>query len=46
VRKRRKTGFTLPIKEWLQQEGEVEVGKRSWARRVYREMFSPARGYW
>jgi len=46
VRKRRKTGFTLPIREWLQQEGEVEVGKRSWAKRVYREMFSAARGYW
>ncbi|MEK6373265.1 MAG: asparagine synthase (glutamine-hydrolyzing) [Acidobacteriota bacterium] len=46
VRKRRKTGFTLPIKEWLEQEGEKEVGKRSWARRVYREMFSDARGYW
>src|SRR2546423_440025 len=46
VRNRRKTGFTLPIKEWLQQEGKVEVGKRSWARRVYREMFSGGRGYW
>jgi asparagine synthase (glutamine-hydrolysing) len=46
VRKRRKTGFTLPIKEWLQQEGEVEVGKRSWAKKVYAEMFSPERGHW
>jgi asparagine synthase (glutamine-hydrolysing) len=46
VRNRRKTGFTLPIKEWLRTEGEVEVGKRSWAKRVYREMFSDARGYW
>ena len=46
VRKRRKTGFTLPIKEWLRQEGEVEVGKRSWAKRVYREIFSPRRGTW
>jgi asparagine synthase (glutamine-hydrolysing) len=46
IRNRRKTGFTLPIKEWLQTEGEVEVGKRSWAKRVYREMFSSSRGYW
>jgi asparagine synthase (glutamine-hydrolysing) len=46
VRTRRKTGFTLPIKEWLEQEGEVEVGKRSWARKVYAVMFSPERGSW
>ncbi|HYR29954.1 MAG TPA: asparagine synthase (glutamine-hydrolyzing) [Thermoanaerobaculia bacterium] len=46
VRQRRKTGFTLPIKEWLQQEGRVEFGKRSWARKVYEVMFSPANGYW
>jgi asparagine synthase (glutamine-hydrolysing) len=46
VRARRKTGFTLPIKEWLQQEGRVEFGKRSWARKVYEVMFSPANGYW
>jgi asparagine synthase (glutamine-hydrolysing) len=46
VRNRRKTGFTLPIKEWLQQEGRVEHGKRSWARKVYEEMFSAKRGYW
>ncbi len=46
VRTRRKTGFTLPIKEWLRQEGRVEFGKRSWARKVYEEMFSPANGYW
>lgn len=46
VRKRRKTGFTLPITEWLKQEGEVEFGKRSWAKRVYSEMFSSARGDW
>jgi asparagine synthase (glutamine-hydrolysing) len=46
VRTRRKTGFTLPIKEWLQQEGRVEFGKRSWARKVYEEMFSSARGSW
>jgi asparagine synthase (glutamine-hydrolysing) len=46
VRQRRKTGFTLPIKEWLQQEGKVEFGKRSWARKVYEVMFGPDRGYW
>jgi asparagine synthase (glutamine-hydrolysing) len=46
VRNRRKTGFTLPIREWLQQEGKVESGKRSWARKVYEEMFSKARGHW
>ncbi|MGZ4778874.1 MAG: asparagine synthase (glutamine-hydrolyzing) [Thermoanaerobaculia bacterium] len=46
VRKRRKTGFTLPIKEWLQQEGRVEFGKRSWARKVYEVMFSAANGDW
>ncbi len=43
---RRKTGFTLPIKEWLQQEGAVEHGKRSWARKVYEVMFSDAMGRW
>ncbi|MDP9191683.1 MAG: asparagine synthase (glutamine-hydrolyzing) [Acidobacteriota bacterium] len=46
IRTRRKTGFTLPIREWLQQEGRVEFGKRSWARKVYEVMFSPANGYW
>jgi asparagine synthase (glutamine-hydrolysing) len=46
VRERRKTGFTLPIKEWLKQEGRVEFGKRSWARKVYEVMFSSANGYW
>jgi asparagine synthase (glutamine-hydrolysing) len=46
VRNRRKTGFTLPIKEWLKQEGRVEFGKRSWARRVYEVMFAPGKGYW
>jgi len=46
VRERRKTGFTLPINEWLRDEGRVEHGKRSWARRVYAEMFSDARGHW
>jgi asparagine synthase (glutamine-hydrolysing) len=46
VRQRRKTGFTLPIREWLKDEGRVEFGKRSWARRVYEEMFASARGSW
>ncbi|HMC22649.1 MAG TPA: asparagine synthase (glutamine-hydrolyzing) [Thermoanaerobaculia bacterium] len=46
VRHRRKTGFTLPINEWLREEGRVEHGKRSWARRVYEAMFSPERGNW
>jgi asparagine synthase (glutamine-hydrolysing) len=48
VRQRRKTGFTLPIKEWLTQEGtgRVEPGKRSWARKVYEVMFGDAMGYW
>jgi asparagine synthase (glutamine-hydrolysing) len=48
VRQRRKTGFTLPIKEWLTQESAnpVEFGKRSWARKVYEVMFGEDRGYW
>lgn len=46
VRTRRKTGFTLPIKEWLKQEGRVELGKRSWARKVYEVMFGPENGNW
>ena len=48
VRQRRKTGFTLPIKEWLTQEadGRVEFGKRSWARKVYEVMFGTGMGYW
>jgi asparagine synthase (glutamine-hydrolysing) len=46
VRTRRKTGFTLPIKEWLKQEGRVEFGKRSWARKVYEVMFSSGMGFW
>ncbi len=48
VQQRRKTGFTLPIKEWLTQEadGRVEFGKRSWARKVYEVMFGEERGYW
>ena len=46
VRNRRKTGFTIPIKEWLKQDGAVEFGKRSWARMVFEVMFSPQNGYW
>jgi asparagine synthase (glutamine-hydrolysing) len=46
IRTRRKTGFTLPIKEWLRQEGRVEFGKRSWARKVYEVMFGDDMGYW
>ncbi|HET8797832.1 MAG TPA: asparagine synthase (glutamine-hydrolyzing) [Thermoanaerobaculia bacterium] len=46
VRKRRKTGFTLPIREWLKDEGNAEPGKRSWARKVYEVMFSPENGSW
>ncbi len=43
VRKRRKTGFTLPIREWLASQ---EHGKRGWARKVYEVMFGADRGYW
>jgi asparagine synthase (glutamine-hydrolysing) len=46
VRNRRKTGFTVPIREWLAQEGAADVGKRSWAMRVFEVMFSDANGYW
>ena len=49
VRQRRKTGFTLPIREWLRQDdagGKVEFGKRGWARKVYATMFGADRGYW
>jgi asparagine synthase (glutamine-hydrolysing) len=44
VRQRRKTGFTLPIKEWLTEEGRVEHGKRSWARKVFDVMFASGMG--
>ena len=44
VRNRRKTGFTLPINEWLKEEGRVEFGKRSWARKVYERVFAESRG--
>ena len=44
IRNRRKTGFTVPIREWLREEGSVEFGKRGWARKVYEIMFSPAHG--
>ncbi|MEO6258907.1 MAG: asparagine synthase C-terminal domain-containing protein, partial [Thermoanaerobaculia bacterium] len=45
---RRKTGFTLPIREWLSQDGSgrIEFGKRSWARKVYEVMFGSDRGHW
>jgi asparagine synthase (glutamine-hydrolysing) len=43
VRTRRKTGFTLPIREWLVSQ---EHGKRGWARKVYEVMFAPDRGTW
>lgn len=46
VRERRKTGFTLPIREWLKAEGKTEFGKRGWARKVYEVQFAPGRGYW
>ncbi len=46
VRHRRKTGFTLPIHEWLRDEGPLEHGKRSWARKVYEVMFGTERGSW
>jgi asparagine synthase (glutamine-hydrolysing) len=46
VRKRRKTGFTLPIGEWLAEEGKQEFGKRAWARKVYEVMFAADRGSW
>ncbi|HKS22027.1 MAG TPA: asparagine synthase (glutamine-hydrolyzing) [Thermoanaerobaculia bacterium] len=46
VRNRRKTGFTLPINEWLKEEGRVEFGKRSWARKVYEVMFASDRGHY
>ena len=43
VQQRRKTGFTLPIREWLASQ---EHGKRGFARRVYEVMFGAERGYW
>jgi asparagine synthase (glutamine-hydrolysing) len=46
VRNRRKTGFTLPINEWRKEEGRVEFGKRSWARKVYEVMFANDRGHY
>jgi asparagine synthase (glutamine-hydrolysing) len=46
VRNRRKTGFTVPIKEWLKEEGHSEFGKRAWARKVFEVMFAPANGHW
>lgn len=46
VRNRRKTGFTVPIKEWLKEEGSSEFGKRAWARKVFEVMFAPENGHW
>ncbi|HSP13671.1 MAG TPA: asparagine synthase (glutamine-hydrolyzing) [Thermoanaerobaculia bacterium] len=48
VRNRKKTGFTLPLKEWLQKEsgGQVEFGKRTWARKVFSTLFASGNGYW
>ncbi len=48
VRNRRKTGFTLPLKEWLQKESgeKVEFGKRTWARKVFSTLFASGNGYW
>ena len=48
VMQRRKTGFTLPIREWLSHdsEGRVESGKRGWARKVFEVMFGSDRGHW
>jgi asparagine synthase (glutamine-hydrolysing) len=43
VMHRRKTGFTLPIRQWLASQ---EHGKRGWARRVFEVMFGSDRGYW
>jgi asparagine synthase (glutamine-hydrolysing) len=43
VRNRRKTGFTLPLKEWLKQS---QHGKRSWALHVYEQVFGSGNGYW
>ncbi|MGZ8868190.1 MAG: asparagine synthetase B family protein, partial [Thermoanaerobaculia bacterium] len=46
IRNRRKTGFTVPIREWLRDEGSAESGKRGWARKVYETMFSATNGHW
>ena len=46
VRDRRKTGFTVPIREWLTSEGAAEFGKRAWARKVFDMMFSAENGHW
>ncbi|HUP50017.1 MAG TPA: asparagine synthase C-terminal domain-containing protein, partial [Thermoanaerobaculia bacterium] len=46
IRNRRKTGFTVPIREWLRDEGSAEFGKRGWARKVYEVMFAAENGHW
>ena len=35
LRKRVKTGFSVPVRDWLQAGGNGERGLRGWARRVY-----------
>ena len=48
IQKRRKTGFTLPIREWMQKDEGVasQPGKRAWALKVYEAMFSAENGSW
>jgi asparagine synthase (glutamine-hydrolysing) len=48
IQQRRKTGFTLPIREWLKQDEGVaaQPGKRAWAGKVYEAMFSTENGTW
>jgi asparagine synthase (glutamine-hydrolysing) len=37
VRARRKTGFVVPVRQWIQERmGTSESGSRSWARHLYR----------
>ncbi len=36
VRNRPKTGFFVPVRDWLDGENDGEPGLRGWARRVYR----------
>jgi asparagine synthase (glutamine-hydrolysing) len=48
IQSRRKTGFTLPIREWLEKDGSApaQPGKRAWALKVYEAMFSAENGSW